>query len=109
MPTAAQWLSNARRSMEAFETKTSGLEFPEDLLEFDRLSQVNVVTQFKNLMTHQIIKERVEAGTLRLIGLYFDISSATVLMLNKDETRFIPIDQELITEHVDAHQRIYTE
>jgi carbonic anhydrase len=44
--------------------------------------QLNVVKQLDNLMTYPFVKERVEKGTLRLIGWYYIIETAKVYNYN---------------------------
>ncbi|RBQ20565.1 carbonic anhydrase, partial [Spongiactinospora rosea] len=44
----------------------------------DRLCRLNIRQQLANLRTYPAVDEQVQAGTLKLMGLYFDIGSARV-------------------------------
>jgi carbonic anhydrase len=44
----------------------------------DRLCRLNVQQQLDNLKTYRSGNEQVDAGRLKLVGLYFDISSTQV-------------------------------
>ncbi|WP_049566891.1 bifunctional SulP family inorganic anion transporter/carbonic anhydrase [Nonomuraea sp. SBT364] len=44
----------------------------------DELCRLNIQQQLENLRTYSRIDERVRAGQLKLVGLYFDIASARV-------------------------------
>lgn len=59
----------------------------------DRLSQLNVLEQLEHLRSYPLVRERLEAGTLRLHGWWFDIGHARVNAYRPDHERFIPIDE----------------
>lgn len=59
----------------------------------DRLMEHETVKlSISNLMTYPFIRERVEAGELDLIGMWFSIISAKLMMLEKGEWREVPTD-----------------
>ena len=60
--------------------------------EVDQLSMVNVAHQIKVLTEHRTLAATVAAGRVRLVGLFFDIPSARLLMLDADEQRFAALD-----------------
>lgn len=47
--------------------------------------KVNILVQMKNLLTYPFVKERVEAGTLNIMGWYYIIETGEVYNFN-DET-----------------------
>lgn len=78
MPGLRRWLQHGNRSLARFiATESDGL----DSGPLDRLCRVNVQQQLENLRTYRRIDEQVRAGTLELVGLYFDIGSARVHQL----------------------------
>ncbi len=47
--------------------------------------KVNILVQMKNLLTYPFVKERVNAGTLKILGWYYIIETGEVFNFN-DET-----------------------
>lgn len=75
MPGLRRWLRHGHHSLARFiANESDGL----DCGPLDRLCRVNVQQQLDNLRTYRRIDEQVRAGTLELVGLYFDIGSARV-------------------------------
>ena len=60
--------------------------------EVDQLSMVNVAHQIEVLTEHPTLAATVAAGRVHLVGLFFDIPSARLLMLDADEQRFAALD-----------------
>ncbi|MEV0831194.1 SulP family inorganic anion transporter [Nonomuraea rubra] len=54
----------------------------------DLLCRMNVQQQLENLRTYRNVDEQVEAGALKLVGLYFDIASAQVSVLSPPTSGF---------------------
>ena len=50
--------------------------------------QLNVVLQLKHLMTYPFVKEKVEAGTLTLMGWYYLIETGEIYNYEADRKRF---------------------
>jgi carbonic anhydrase len=71
LPPLHRWLRHGDASLTRL-----GDERPEDAL--DRLCRLNVQQQLDNLKTYRSVNEQVDAGRLKLVGLYFDISSTRV-------------------------------
>jgi carbonic anhydrase len=59
----------------------------------NQLSQVNVLRQMDHLRTYPIVRERLEAGRLRLHAWWFDIAEAEVLSYDEKSGRFVVIDE----------------
>lgn len=99
MPHAQEWLSAAERSIHNYQNGYDQVHFSGDLPEHDKLSKVNVVTQFENLLTYPSVKEGIENNTLRLVGMWFDIGNATVEVYDPARKEFVPIDQDEVREY----------
>jgi carbonic anhydrase len=93
-PNLGQWLTHGQA---ALSTLRAGSTVGEGLPEHDRLSQLNVLQQLEHIKTYPIVKERLEAGTLRLHGWWFDIAQAQVHAWRPSLGRFVPMD-ELVGE-----------
>ncbi len=91
MPNAQDWLMHAEPSTRGYESGQTDVVFAPDLPEADKLSQINVVTQFENLLTYPAVRDGIEAGNLRLVGMWFDIGNATLNMYDAETKRFEPI------------------
>lgn len=88
-PNLSSWLDIGRPALAAMEKSKVG----EGLPPADRLSQLNVLQQLEHLRSYPLVRERLEAGTLRLHGWWFDIGHARVHVYREDLERFIPIDE----------------
>lgn len=86
------WLDHARPALERLE-KGEGKKLNPNLKEVDRLSQLNVIEQLEHLRTYPPVKRRLEDGSLRLHGWWFEISHALVHAWKPNEGRFVPIDE----------------
>jgi len=69
-PALRDWLVNAESSLR---------RLPGD--DLDALCRVNVAQQLDNLMTYPIVRERVAAGELELIGMYADVATGVPELL----------------------------
>lgn len=63
--------------------------------EIDQLSMVNVARQIEVLAGHPAVATEASAGRVRLVGLFFDMPSARLLVLDADEQQFTPLAEEL--------------
>lgn len=59
-----------------------------------RSEQRSVVIQLTRLMTHPVVRERVEAGTLSLHGWYYVIEEGLVYILDVERGEFVPVPDE---------------
>ncbi|MFB9202856.1 SulP family inorganic anion transporter [Nonomuraea spiralis] len=78
LPGLRRWLRHGDHSLARF-IETEGDRLHNGAL--DVLCRVNVQQQLENLRTYRKVDEQVRAGTLELVGLYFDIGSARVHMV----------------------------
>lgn len=89
-PNLARWLELGRPARERLEQgEFADLELPRQ----DRLAQLNVLQQLEHLRTYPSVRARLERGTLRLHGWWFDICAAQVHSWNPEIGRFVPIDE----------------
>ncbi|MGQ0774976.1 MAG: SulP family inorganic anion transporter [Pseudonocardiales bacterium] len=66
--------------------------------EVDQLSMVNVARQVEVLRTHPAVRDAVAAGRVHVAGLFLDISTARLLLLDPEARRFVPVpDDQLPT------------
>ena len=75
------WLTHAQDSLTAFRAQGGSGEV-------GRLAEVNVVVQLGHLIEHPLVRRRVEAGELELVGMFFDIGSAEVRVLQPESGEF---------------------
>ncbi len=92
VPNLCAWLGNAADSLERLRARG-----PLDpaLPEHDQLSQINVLDQLDHLREYPFIRERVDAGALRLHGWWFDVGTADVHVFDPSVGRFQLIDETL--------------
>lgn len=60
----------------------------------NRLSRANVLEQMEHLKTYSTVRERMQAGRLRLHGWWFDIKEADVYEYDAGDERFHLIDDD---------------
>jgi len=88
LPQLSNWLKHANHSLDRF-LHQPGPEGPETPLA--RLCQVNVMQQLENLLTYPWLKRRVELGELELVGMYLDLATAKVHILDPEQSRFLTV------------------
>ncbi|MCE6993885.1 carbonic anhydrase [Saccharothrix sp. S26] len=79
------WLKAVEPSLIRFHAGES------DLPVVERLSVANVAQQLDNLMAYRSVREAVTTGSLRLVGMYFDISAARVYLVDPDHDGLHPV------------------
>jgi carbonic anhydrase len=89
----SRWLEHGEATLERFRAEKDHGDDP-----LARLSQVNVMQQLDNLLTYPWLRERADAGELELVGLYFDLKSATVKILDRSDGRFATIPNHVPDE-----------
>ncbi|CAM4218919.1 SulP family inorganic anion transporter [Nocardiopsis rhodophaea] len=60
------------------------------------LSQSNVVRQLENLLTYPAVHHRLQEGRLELTGLYYDLETAQVHVLDGQRGEFVPVPPDRI-------------
>ena len=66
----------------------------EDRPEVDQLSMVNVAHQIDVLRTHPVVRDAVAAGRIHIAGLFLDIPTARLLLLDPAAGRFLPMPDQ---------------
>ncbi|MDH6578989.1 SulP family inorganic anion transporter [Kitasatospora sp. MAP5-34] len=90
----ARWLRNGRGALSRL--KRAPAEFAGrpvvDLVE--QLCITNVVQQLDQLLANPAVERRVDAGTLRLVGMYFDFATAQAYVLDHESKRFVSVSED---------------
>ncbi|MCY9784516.1 bifunctional SulP family inorganic anion transporter/carbonic anhydrase [Nocardiopsis sp. EMB25] len=86
-----RWLANAAPSLARIDVPESPPESTPTSETLCRLARANVEEQLGNLMSYQVVRERVESGTLTLTGMYYDLETARVHLLDAETGRFSPV------------------
>ncbi|MCK9898315.1 bifunctional SulP family inorganic anion transporter/carbonic anhydrase [Frankia sp. AgB32] len=82
------WLAHAATSLTR--TPPPGTE---ELVPVERLGRANVAQQLENLRAQPAVRRALDAGTLRLVGMYFDIADAQISILDEATGHFVdPVD-----------------
>ena len=87
MPAVARWLHYADDALDAIKD----MNFIDENSRIDALVYENVLTQLDNLLTHPRVKKAIDAGTLRLHGWVYDITTGGVQTYDAEVHRFIAI------------------
>ncbi|MBB4932220.1 carbonic anhydrase [Lipingzhangella halophila] len=58
------------------------------------LAQYNVVRQLENLLTYPAVRHRYDAGSLELTGMYFDLETARMSVLDEARGEFVAVAAE---------------
>jgi carbonic anhydrase len=84
------WLRHGEAALEKLERNTGA---DPSLARHNQLSQLNVLSQIDHLKTYPLVRERVQAGRLRLHGWWFEIKNADVYAYEDSAGRFVLIDE----------------
>ena len=99
-PHLHDWLRHAEG---ALRDATSNTTMAKKLPLHNRVSQFNVLHQIEHLRTYPLVRERMDAGRLKLHGWWFDIAEAEVLCYDEERKEFIIIDD---TEATRLYRRL---
>ncbi|WP_243717637.1 SulP family inorganic anion transporter [Actinomadura sp. KC345] len=87
----SRWLKHGNHSLARFlATDPSGDDEPP----LTRLCKINVMQQLDNLLTYPWLRKRVESGEIELVGLYLDLQSANVEILDRGKGAFVPVPDD---------------
>ena len=89
-PFLKSWLRHGQASLRRLDSIPSDAH----LDRHNRLSRANVLEQIEHLKTYPIVREKMQAGRLRLHGWWFDIKEADVYEYDAGEGGFRLIDEE---------------
>ncbi|WP_371497989.1 SulP family inorganic anion transporter [Kitasatospora sp. NBC_00374] len=109
-PTAlARWLRNGRGSLARLRRVPAEFEDRPVADTVEQLCITNVVQQLDQLLANPAVELRVAAGTLRLVGMYFDFATAQAYVLDRASGRFAPVSAERTPQRTDRDDRRGTE
>jgi carbonic anhydrase len=91
LPALSRWLKHGNNSLARFLATDPA---DDDTPPLARLCQINVMQQLDNLLTYPWLRNRVEAGKLELVGLYLDLETAEVNVLDRSIDAFVPVPDE---------------
>ena len=87
-PNLEKWLHHATSAV--FRLEQEG-PLDKRLERHNQLSQLNVLVQLEHLHTYPIVADRVRAGTLRICGWWFEISTGGMFAYERGKRKFEPI------------------
>jgi carbonic anhydrase len=85
------WLRHGGEALDDFSRNPAS---DTSLAPHNQLSQLNVLRQIEHLKSYPLVRERVEAGQLRLHGWWFELKNADVYAYEDDAGRFVLIDDK---------------
>ncbi|WP_030272757.1 SulP family inorganic anion transporter [Streptomyces sp. NRRL B-24484] len=94
----ARWLRNGRGSLARSRRAPTRFADRPAVDPVEELCITNVVQQLDQLMANPAVERRVAAGTLRLVGMYFDFATAQAYVLDNGTGRFAPVSAERCSE-----------
>jgi carbonic anhydrase len=86
-----RWLRNGRGSLDRLRRVPAEFAGRPVVDLTEQLCITNVVQQLDQLLANPAVERRVEAGRLRLVGMYFDFATAQAYVLDRDSGRFAPV------------------
>jgi len=87
-PNLRGWLRHADESLSKVHLGQSSLS------PINYLSQLNVLAQMQNLLSYPVVNQRVNAGSLKIHGWWFELSQAGVHAFDATTQKFELIDEE---------------
>jgi carbonic anhydrase len=85
LPALSRWLKHGNYSLARFLSTEPTGESP-----LTRLCQVNVMQQLDNLLSYPWLRRRVDEGELELVGMFLDLETAEVRVLDRAGDTFVP-------------------
>lgn len=89
-PNLQSWLSHGDGALARWK---EGHAPDKRLSPHNQLSQLNVLEQMQHVMAYPMVQERVNAGTLKIHGWWFDIAKADVYAYEQEEGSFSVLDE----------------
>lgn len=84
-PSLREWLKHGENSLKRMNKSNSNLN--------TCLSQANVLEQIEHIKSYPEVIEKVQAGSLKIHGWWFDLATASVYAYETDQNKFILIDE----------------
>jgi carbonic anhydrase len=95
----ARWLRNGRGSLDRLRRVPAEFTSRPVADPVEQLCITNVVQQLDQLMANPAVERRVEEGTLRLVGMYFDFATAQAYVLDRAAGTFSPVEARAGAQH----------
>ncbi|MEU2627886.1 solute carrier family 23 protein [Kitasatospora sp. NPDC007106] len=89
-----RWLRNGRGSLARSKRAPASFTDRTAADPVEELCITNVVQQLDQLLANPAVERRVAAGTLRLVGMYFDFATAQAYVLDNSTGRFARVSAE---------------
>lgn len=70
----------------------------EDLHEHNQISQAHVLQQIEHMKSYPLVRERIENGTLRIHGWWFNLNNLNVYYYSEEKKKFMLIDEEYLDQ-----------
>ncbi|WP_078891569.1 SulP family inorganic anion transporter [Streptomyces sp. NRRL S-350] len=100
----ARWLRNGRGSLDRLRRAPAEFAARPTADPVEQLCITNVVQQLDQLMANPAVERRVEEGSLRLVGMYFDFATAQAYVLDRARGTFSPVEA-----HPEPHSQVRPE
>ncbi|MCB0272780.1 MAG: hypothetical protein KDD46_07185 [Bdellovibrionales bacterium] len=84
---------NLRSWLRHGENQQSNTAFSQDLSLVNQMSQSNVLLQMEHVMTYPEVQKRVQEGSLRVHGWWFELSNADVFVYDAMKNQFVLLDE----------------
>jgi carbonic anhydrase len=68
--------------------------------EIDQLSMINVARQVEVISAHCAVRDAVAAGQVQVAGLFLDIRTARLLLLDPEAARFVPVPDDYVPAYL---------
>jgi carbonic anhydrase len=68
--------------------------------EIDQLSMINVARQVEVISAHCAVRDAVAAGRVQVAGLFLDIRTARLLLLDPEAARFVPVPDDYVPAYL---------
>lgn len=78
---------------------------PEGVSPLSRLCQLNVMQQLDNLLSYPWLRRRMEEKELELVGLYLELDTAKVHLLDAENKVFVSVPDDVPDKAVQRAQR----
>ncbi|WP_233511066.1 SulP family inorganic anion transporter [Actinomadura craniellae] len=98
LPGLSRWLRHGNHSLARFldtPPGESGEDPDGELSPLSRLCRINVMQQLDNLLTYPWLRRRVEAGKVELTGLFLELETAQVHILDPTAGRFVTVPSQV--------------
>jgi carbonic anhydrase len=90
-PNLKNWLRHAELALSQL---SAGITLDKSLSPANQLSQLNILLQMEHVKSYPAVRQRIKDGTLGVHGWWFDIVHADVYAYEKEQHKFVLIDEE---------------